>query len=104
VVGADRVVDYNQEDFVQSCRYDLMLDNAGNRSLSDCRRVLASNGTLVLNAEPGGSFVGFLARLLKGLLVSRFSSKKVVFHVAKISQRDLIVLQEFIEARKATRC
>src|ERR1700680_4476070 len=42
-IGADRVIDYIQEDFTRSGRrYDLMLDMAGNRSLSECRRVLSS--------------------------------------------------------------
>jgi NADPH:quinone reductase-like Zn-dependent oxidoreductase len=41
-IGAHRVIDYAQEDFTRSGqRYDLMLDIAGNRSWSDCTRVLA---------------------------------------------------------------
>jgi len=33
------VIDYTREDFTRSGRhYDLVLDNAENRSLSDCRR------------------------------------------------------------------
>ncbi|MCP4251497.1 MAG: NAD(P)-dependent alcohol dehydrogenase, partial [bacterium] len=40
-IGADHVIDYTQEDFTRGGhRYDLMLDNVGNRSLPDCRRVL----------------------------------------------------------------
>ncbi len=102
-LGADQVIDYTREDFVQGGRrYDLMLDNAGNRSLSDCRRALAPNGTLVLNAAPRGLFIGFLARLLKGLLLSRLTSQKVVFHIARINASDLVVLKELIESGKVT--
>lgn len=102
-LGADQVIDYTREDFVQGGRrYDFMLDNAGNRSLSDCRRALAPNGTLVLNAAPRGRLIGFLARLLKGLLVSRLTSQKVVFHIATINSRDLVVLKELIESGKVT--
>lgn len=108
-LGAERVIDYTQEDFVRAGqRYDLILDNAGNRSLSDLRRVLTPNGTLVMNASPRrgfgfvGFFLGFLARLLKGLVVSRFSSKKVVFHIAKINKKDLGVLRDLVEAGKVT--
>ena len=44
-IGADRVIDYTQEDFAQDGqRYDVMLDLVGNRSLSDCRRRLAARG------------------------------------------------------------
>ena len=38
-IGADHVIDYTQEDFTQSGRkYDLILQLAGTRSPSDCRR------------------------------------------------------------------
>src|SRR5947209_2652199 len=39
-IGADRVIDYTHEDFTRGTqRYDLILDCAGNHSLSSCRRV-----------------------------------------------------------------
>ncbi|HCT79368.1 MAG TPA: alcohol dehydrogenase, partial [Micromonosporaceae bacterium] len=48
-LGADRVIDYTREDFVQSGQvYDLILDVAGNRSIADRKRALAPNGILVL--------------------------------------------------------
>src|ERR1700720_2214359 len=44
-LGADRVIDYTKEDFTKSAdRYDVMLDNVGNRSLSECRGVLNPKG------------------------------------------------------------
>jgi NADPH:quinone reductase-like Zn-dependent oxidoreductase len=44
-IGADHVIDYTQEDFTQSGqRYDLILDNVGNHSFSDCRRALPPRG------------------------------------------------------------
>lgn len=102
-LGADHVIDYTLEDFVQSGqRYDLMLDNAGNRSLSDCRRLLVPNGILVLNGAPKGRLIGFFARLIKGLFLSRLSSQKVVFHIAKINTGDLNVLKELMESGKVT--
>lgn len=48
-IGADHVIDYTHEDFtLGGQRYDLMLQLAGTRSPSDCRRALTSKGTLVL--------------------------------------------------------
>ena len=48
-LGADHVVDYTREDFTRSDgRYDLMIDIAGSRSFSECRRVLAPDGTFVI--------------------------------------------------------
>jgi NADPH:quinone reductase-like Zn-dependent oxidoreductase len=52
-LGADRVIDYAQEDFTRTDRrYDLMLDVAGSRSWSACRRVLNPQATLVLVGAP----------------------------------------------------
>jgi NADPH:quinone reductase-like Zn-dependent oxidoreductase len=48
-IGADHVIDYTQEDFTRTGqRYDLILEMAGNRSLTDLRRALTPKGTLVL--------------------------------------------------------
>jgi NADPH:quinone reductase-like Zn-dependent oxidoreductase len=107
-IGADHVVDYTQEDFARSGqRYDLILDNVGNRSLSDCRRVLVSKGILVLNG--GGSlgqnedrWIGPLARSIAALVLSPFVSQKVVMFLASINKDDLIVLKELMEAKKVT--
>ena len=54
-IGADHVIDYSQEDFADGdVRYDLILDIAGNTSLSRLRRVLAPRGTLVIAGGEGG--------------------------------------------------
>ena len=44
-IGADHVIDYTREDFADGgSRYDVILDIAGNRSLSHLRRALAPRG------------------------------------------------------------
>jgi NADPH:quinone reductase-like Zn-dependent oxidoreductase len=41
-IGADHVIDYSQQDFTRSGQqYDLILEMAGNRPLSDLRRALS---------------------------------------------------------------
>src|SRR5204863_7750186 len=48
-LGADHVIDYTKEDFTKSAeRYDVMLDNVGNHSLSECKDVLTATGKYVL--------------------------------------------------------
>ena len=55
-LGADHVIDYTREDFTRTGRrYDLIIDNVGNRSLLACRRVLAPTGTLVVVGAPKGT-------------------------------------------------
>jgi NADPH:quinone reductase-like Zn-dependent oxidoreductase len=44
-IGADHVIDYTREDFADGrTRYDVILDIAGNRSLSHLRRASPPRG------------------------------------------------------------
>ena len=97
-IGADHVVDYTQEDFTQSGqRYDLILDNVGNHSFSDCRRVLTPQGTLIPNTGHAG-----LGYIVKALVVSLFVRQQGRPFVAIPSNDDLVFLKELIEAGKLT--
>lgn len=98
-LGADHVVDYTREDFARrDQRYDLVLDLAANRSLADYRRVLASQGTLVLIGAPHGRWLGAAARWLKGLALSRVVSQRLVPFMAQQRKADLEMLKELVEA------
>ncbi|MFI1419221.1 NAD(P)-dependent alcohol dehydrogenase [Streptomyces sp. NPDC020731] len=75
-LGAAHVVDYTREDFTGArARYDVILDNVGNHSLSRLRRALTPTGTLVGNAggSPGRVFgaMGATLRLLAAGAVAR---------------------------------
>src|SRR5881398_2572140 len=60
-LGADHVIDYTKEDFTKSAeRYDVMLDNVGNRTLSECKSVLTPKGKYVLIGGGGADEQGFL--------------------------------------------
>ncbi|PYQ43768.1 MAG: alcohol dehydrogenase, partial [Acidobacteria bacterium] len=52
-LGAGRVIDYTRNDFTQDNEhYDLLLDNVGNRTLSEMRRVLGPNGKCLMAGAP----------------------------------------------------
>ncbi|HXP47868.1 MAG TPA: NAD(P)-dependent alcohol dehydrogenase [Terriglobales bacterium] len=104
-IGADRVIDYTQEDFTKSGqRYDLIFDLVATHSLSAFRRVLNPTGIYVgAGIGPGGSMIGFLARAaLTAPVLSRFASQKFVIFITKITKQDLTVMRDLMEARKVT--
>ena len=101
-LGADRVVDYTQEDFTKlGERHDLMLDIAGSRSFLAFRRVLTPEATVALIGGPMTyRGLGPLPHLAGTMLKSRGRSQKVKFFVAKINTADLVVMDELLEAGK----
>jgi NADPH:quinone reductase-like Zn-dependent oxidoreductase len=104
-IGADHVIDYTQEDFTQSGqRYDLILDTGGNRSLSQLRRALNRDGSLVLvGSEGGGRWIGgAMGRSMRALMLSPFVSQQLRMIIAKATSEDLEFLTELIEAGKVT--
>jgi NADPH:quinone reductase-like Zn-dependent oxidoreductase len=104
-IGADHVIDYTQEDFTLSGqRYDLMLDIAGNRSWSECTRVLADKATLVVVGGPKGGhhWLGPLRHFGGVWLASLVGSRRVVLFLAKFDKADLVVLAQLLEAGTVT--
>jgi NADPH:quinone reductase-like Zn-dependent oxidoreductase len=104
-IGADRVIDYTQQDFTKSGqRYDLIFDLVANHSLSAFRRVLNPEGTYVgAGIGPGGSTIGFLARAaLIAPVLSRFVSQKFVVFITRITKEDLTVMRDLMAAGKVT--
>ena len=103
-IGADHVIDYNKEDFTRGDRrYDLMLDIAGSRSWSACKRVLDPQATFVMAGGPKTNrLLGPLGHLVKLRLAAVGSGRKVIFFIAKFNKADMLVLQELLESGKVT--
>jgi NADPH:quinone reductase-like Zn-dependent oxidoreductase len=103
-IGADHVIDYTREEFAgRAERYDLILDTAGRRSLSQLRRALTPRGTLVIvGGEGGGRLTGGFERQLRAVLLSRFVDQRLRALTAVDRREDLLFLKHLIEAGKLT--
>jgi NADPH:quinone reductase-like Zn-dependent oxidoreductase len=101
-LGADHVIDYTREDFTRSDRrYDLLLDIAGSRSWSECKRILNPKATLVIIGAPKGNrTLGPLGHIAKVRLASMPSSQRAVFLIAKFNMPDMLVLRDLLESGK----
>jgi len=100
-LGADHVIDYTGVDFTRTGeRYDLILDIAGSKSWSQCRRVLNPNAILVIVGAGGSRLMGPLGHIAKVRLGALRGSQKAVFFVANFNGPDLAVLSDLLETGK----
>jgi len=103
-LGADRVIDYTKEDFTKGeQKYDVILDNVANHSLSEFRHVLTPNGKYVMigggGANEQGVF-GVMLRPLKAMVLSKFVDQQMGMMMADSNQKDLSLLAEMVESGK----
>jgi len=97
-IGADRVIDYTQEDFTQNGQlYDLILATAGYRSIFDYRRALSPSGIYVM---AGGTMTQVFQAMLLGPWLSMIGSKTLTNLAAKPNKKDLAYVKDLIEAGK----
>jgi NADPH:quinone reductase-like Zn-dependent oxidoreductase len=101
-VGADHVVDYTKADFTASGkRYDVILDNVSNHSLSHLRRALTPTGVLIPN---GGNFgdrwFASAGRLIRATVLFRFGTQRLGRFLVSTNHDDLVALKALIEAGK----
>jgi NADPH:quinone reductase-like Zn-dependent oxidoreductase len=95
-LGADRVIDYTQEDFTERGEtYDVIFDAVGKQSFRRCR------GSL----EPGGVYVetdlGFLWHVPALVLLTKgIGDKKVALGITRYTKEDVLFLKELVEAGK----
>jgi len=105
-LGASHVIDYRTQDYTAGeARYDVILDNVGNRSLAENRRVLEPDGRYVLIGGGGpdaGKWIGPLVRPLQALLMSPFVSQDMGMHLARLTQEDTEALAALMQAGAVT--
>jgi len=83
----------------------VILDNVGNRSLSENRRVLAPEGRYVLIGGGGpddGHWIGPFVKPIQAVLMSPFVSQDMGMFLAKLSNEDMNRLAELMRSGAVT--
>jgi NADPH:quinone reductase-like Zn-dependent oxidoreductase len=104
-LGADHVIDYTRQDFVQSGQtYDLMLDVAGARSIAQRKSVLKPGGTVVIVGGPKTNrLTGLPASLIFAIFVTgRLGTRKLVGMLTNNNKDDLQTMAAWLEAGTVT--
>lgn len=102
-LGADRVIDYTQEDFTASGeRYDVIVDVAATKPWRKLRRVLTPDGTYVLVGSPvTNPLTGPLAKIGRLWLAARLlRGPRFTFFIASFNKADLETLRELLASGK----
>jgi NADPH:quinone reductase-like Zn-dependent oxidoreductase len=105
-LGADRVIDYAEEDFTRADftradgRFDVIFDLVGNHPLSTIRRALTPRGIFVGcgGGGPDRSGVELLAGMVGQAIAAKFVSQKLTGVLAKVNTEDLNVLARMLES------
>ncbi|GAA0968233.1 NAD(P)-dependent alcohol dehydrogenase [Acrocarpospora macrocephala] len=105
-LGASDVIDYTRADFTRNGRrYDLLLDVAGGRSMSACRRALTRKGARVIVGGQSGRWIRPMGSMISAVALSGFTSQRAALaDVVRCTEnkQNLIALTEFIESGKIT--
>lgn len=99
-LGADDVIDYTRDDFtLRGERYDVVIDNVGNRDLMELKKVLKPNGRIVIVGAPkGGRWIAPLWNPLKAVVARPFLDEEIGWFVADTNQQDLKFLVDRVSA------
>jgi NADPH:quinone reductase-like Zn-dependent oxidoreductase len=104
-LGPDRVIDYSREDFARlGERFDVFFDVAATRPIRECLDVLVPKGAFVVVGAAKGGLTALFGRLLALLAIWPFTSRRILWFIARVRSHDLVTLQELFEAGKLTAC
>ena len=103
-LGADTVIDYTTDDFVeQGARFDVMVDNVGNRKPAECKRVLHPAGRYVAISGPKKNRLhGPVAFIVRAALSFRRASQSFHQFTASANRDDLSYLGELLASGRVT--
>jgi NADPH:quinone reductase-like Zn-dependent oxidoreductase len=101
-LGAEHVVDYTTDDFTnEPARYDVILDNMGNRPLSRLRRALTPTGIIVLNGGgPPGTVVGPIGAMARAAAVNGFVRQRIRFLPTRTDRSELTAVTALVDGGK----
>ena len=100
-LGADDTIDYATEDFADGTRrWDVILDMAGNATISRLRRALTPHGTVIIGGgeSAGGPILGGFDRSLRAGMLSPFVSQKLAGLFSTITVESLETLRGMLES------
>jgi NADPH:quinone reductase-like Zn-dependent oxidoreductase len=99
-LGADDVIDYTAQDFTDGGPvHDVIVDALGKAQFPRSLRTLKPGGRYLLVGFSGGLW-GITRALVAGGLVHLFGRARFITGAADPKQRDLVFLQELIDAGK----
>jgi len=95
-LGADKVVDYTEDDFTKDDQlYDVVFDAVGKSSFGRCKALLRPGG-IYLSTE-----LGYMAQNpILALITPMLGGKKVLFPIPWHNKEDIVYIKELIESGK----
>lgn len=95
-IGADKVIDYNKEDFTQSDeKFNFIFDTVGKSSFSKCKPLLEKDG-IYISSELGSMSQNLFLALITPLL----GNKKVIFPIPTDKKRSVLLIKKLITEGK----
>ena len=90
-LGADKVIDYTQDDFTQSKEsYDIIFDAVSKSSFGKCKNVLSKNGVYI-------DTMFSLSNVLQSIWTGLFCKKKVIFAMSVDKREALNFIKGLVE-------